>query len=544
MTKISFLGLGVMGAPMAGHLAKAGHGVTVYNRTAAKAEHWVEAHQAEGQEVAMATTPGAAAKNADVVITCVGNDHDLAEVVLGDAGALAAMGKDTLLIDHTTVSPAMARQIDAAACEAGILAVDAPVSGGQAGAENGALAIMCGGSEAAMARAEPIMQAYAARIVHVGGAGAGQATKAVNQICIAGVLAGLSEAVRFADASDLDMGKVLQAISGGAAPKLADGKPLVDYGKGRVRLRLCSRLDAQGSGNCLIRSRCDGFDHAGYNVSRSVLCRGSGNGWQQARHQLADPPPTKGFNRDAIMKLFRNLTAAIALSAATPAMADTLIDNIQGISVDRDGEVTRFSGMVISDDGKIGQILHRGDVRPELVDFRLDGEGRVVLPGMIDAHGHVMGIGIGALTLDLSDTNSLEEAQAKIAAFAAENPSRPWILGRGWNQEKWGLGRFPTAAELDEIVSDRPVWLERVDGHASWGNTAALNSAGVTAGSKSPPGGKIERLPGSRKPSGVFVDAAADLVNKFVPAPRPARPRSGLRRGATNSLRAGRDRNG
>ena len=217
MTTISFLGLGVMGAPMAGHLARAGHAVTVYNRTSSKAENWVEAHRAEGLDVAMATTPTEAATAAEVVITCVGNDHDLAEVVLGENGALAAMQSGALFIDHTTVSPAMARKIDEAANEAGLHAVDAPVSGGQAGAENGALAIMCGGSETAMVRAEPVMQAYAARIVHVGNAGAGQATKAVNQICIAGVLAGLSEAVRFADAADLDMDKVLQAISGGAA---------------------------------------------------------------------------------------------------------------------------------------------------------------------------------------------------------------------------------------------------------------------------------------------------------------------------------------
>jgi 3-hydroxyisobutyrate dehydrogenase len=215
--RIAFLGLGVMGAPMAGHLARAGHHVTVYNRTTARAEAWLARHSAEGLDVALATTPFKAAAGQDVVLTCVGNDRDLAEVVLGEAGALAGMGAGTLFIDHTTVSPAIARQIAREASERGILALDAPVSGGQAGAENGKLSIMCGGSTEAMERAGPVIEAYAARIVHIGDAGAGQAAKSVNQICIAGTLAGLSEAIRFAQAAGLDMDKVLEAVSGGAA---------------------------------------------------------------------------------------------------------------------------------------------------------------------------------------------------------------------------------------------------------------------------------------------------------------------------------------
>jgi 3-hydroxyisobutyrate dehydrogenase len=215
--RIAFLGLGVMGAPMAGHLARAGHHVTVYNRTTARAEAWLARHSAEGLDVALATTPFKAAAGQDVVLTCVGNDRDLAEVVLGEAGALAGMAAGTLFIDHTTVSPAIARQIAREASERGILALDAPVSGGQAGAENGKLSIMCGGSAEAMERAGPVIEAYAARIVHIGDAGAGQAAKSVNQICIAGTLAGLSEAIRFAQAAGLDMGKVLEAVSGGAA---------------------------------------------------------------------------------------------------------------------------------------------------------------------------------------------------------------------------------------------------------------------------------------------------------------------------------------
>ncbi|ONF97347.1 NAD(P)-dependent oxidoreductase [Sphingomonas jeddahensis] len=202
--KIAFIGTGVMGAPMAGHLARAGHDVIVYNRTRAKAA-------ATG--LAVADTPAAAAQGADAVVTCVGNDDDLAAVTLGTDGAFAAMRDDAVFIDHTTVSASIAQRL----AEERALSVDAPVSGGQAGAEKGALSIMCGGSDAALAKARPVMEAYAARIVHVGAAGAGQQTKMVNQICIAGVLQGLSEALRFAQASALDLDKVYEAISGGAA---------------------------------------------------------------------------------------------------------------------------------------------------------------------------------------------------------------------------------------------------------------------------------------------------------------------------------------
>lgn len=217
MQKIAFLGLGVMGGPMAGHLARAGHTVTVWNRTPARARALAERLAAEGLTITVAPSAADAARGQDAVLTCVGNDDDLAEVVLGEHGALAAMAAGALFVDHTTVSAAIARRIADAAQAAGVLALDAPVSGGQAGAESGKLSIMCGGSDAAMARAEPVLSAYAARIVHIGAAGAGQATKAVNQICIAGVLAGLAEAVRFAEGAGLDMDKVLSAISGGAA---------------------------------------------------------------------------------------------------------------------------------------------------------------------------------------------------------------------------------------------------------------------------------------------------------------------------------------
>lgn len=214
-----------------------------------------------------------------------------------------------------------------------------------------------------------------------------------------------------------------------------------------------------------------------------------------------------------------SLCFAPALSA--PALADTLVDNVQGVTIQEDGKVGRFTGLWIDDDGTIKEVLKRGDRRPSGVDFLLDGKGQFVLPGMIDAHAHVMGIGFGALTLDLSETNSLAEAQAAIAAYAAANPNRRWIIGRGWNQEKWGLGRFPTAAELDAIVPDRPVWLQRVDGHAGWANSYAMKLAGVSADSASPAGGRIETLASSKQPSGVFVDSAQSLVEGKLPAPRP-----------------------
>ena len=213
------------------------------------------------------------------------------------------------------------------------------------------------------------------------------------------------------------------------------------------------------------------------------------------------------------------ISTALLVALPAPALADTLIDNINGISVDRNGTVTRFGAMVIDDEGKIRELVERGERAPR-ADFRENGRGRTVIPGLIDAHAHVMGLGLGLLTVDLSDTRTLAEAQRKIAEYAAANPERPWIVGRGWNQEIWGLGRFPTAAELDAAVADRPVWLERVDGHAGWANTAALTVAGVTAATADPAGGRIERVAGGREPSGVFVDAAMELIGSKVPPPR------------------------
>ncbi len=209
MAKLAFIGTGVMGAPMAGHLVAVGHDVTVYNRTAAKAVAWAAKYGGS-----VADTPAAAARDAAAVFACVGNDDDLAAVTLGPDGAFAAMADGALFVDHTTVSATIARRL---ADETRLLVLDAPVSGGQAGAENGKLSIMCGGTDAAFAAAKPLMAAYAARIVHVGPAGAGQQTKMCNQIAIAGVVQGVAEALRFAQNSGLDTDKVLAAISGGAA---------------------------------------------------------------------------------------------------------------------------------------------------------------------------------------------------------------------------------------------------------------------------------------------------------------------------------------
>jgi predicted amidohydrolase YtcJ len=211
------------------------------------------------------------------------------------------------------------------------------------------------------------------------------------------------------------------------------------------------------------------------------------------------------------------LLALLALAISTPAHADTLVDNVNGITLDKDGKLVRFTGLVIGSDGKVKQLLDRKDKRPERPDFKEDGKGRTLIPGLIDAHGHVMGLGFQLMLLDLSGTNSLAEAQAAIRKYAAENPEMPWIIGFGWNQEKWGLGRFPTAADLDAAVPDRAVWLERVDGHAGWANTAAMTAAKITAATKAPEGGRIEMAGG--KPSGVFVDAAMGLIEGAKPKP-------------------------
>ena len=212
MAKLAFLGLGVMGAPMAGHLKAAGHDVTVFNRTIAKAEAWVARHGG-----AFAATPHQAAEGADFVMACVGNDDDLRSVCLGPDGAFAGMRPGAIFVDHTTVSAAVTRELAQAAQAAGIGYVDAPVSGGQAGAENGQLSVMCGGSEADFGTAEPVIAAYARICRRMGNVGAGQIAKMCNQIAIAGLVQGLAESLNFAERAGLSIPEVVEVISQGAA---------------------------------------------------------------------------------------------------------------------------------------------------------------------------------------------------------------------------------------------------------------------------------------------------------------------------------------
>ncbi|WP_319823769.1 NAD(P)-dependent oxidoreductase [Thalassovita sp.] len=212
MAKVAFLGLGVMGYPMAGHLVKAGHEVVVYNRTAAKAEKWVAQHGGS-----MALTPREAAAGCDLVMACVGNDDDLRGVCLGPDGAFAGMATGALFVDHTTVSAAVTRALYAEAAGLGVSFVDAPVSGGQAGAENGQLVVMCGGDQPAYDKAEAVIAAYAKMCKRLGDTGAGQLCKMVNQICIAGLVQGLSEGLHFAEKAGLDGREVIEVIGGGAA---------------------------------------------------------------------------------------------------------------------------------------------------------------------------------------------------------------------------------------------------------------------------------------------------------------------------------------
>ena len=210
--KTAFIGLGVMGYPMAGYLVKGGHDTVVYNRTAARAEQWAGEYGGSS-----AATPRAAASGADIVFCCVGNDDDVREVLLGDGGALAGMGEGAILVDHTTASATIAREVHAAAAEKGVGFLDAPVSGGQVGAENGQLTVMVGGEQDVFDSARPVIDCYAKAVTRIGPVGSGQLAKMVNQICIAGIVQGLAEGLHFAQCADLDPAIVIESISKGAA---------------------------------------------------------------------------------------------------------------------------------------------------------------------------------------------------------------------------------------------------------------------------------------------------------------------------------------
>src|SRR5438045_2300522 len=207
------------------------------------------------------------------------------------------------------------------------------------------------------------------------------------------------------------------------------------------------------------------------------------------------------------------LLALAALLASSSALADTLVTNANGIQVDANGKLDRFTGILIGNDGKVKRLLH-GEML-KLRDTKVvDAKGQTVMPGLIDAHGHVMALGFTALQLDLTGTTSLADLQARLKAYAEANPNVRWIQGRGWNQERWPDKRFPTTADIDAVVSDRPVWLGRVDGHAAIANSAPMQAAGFALNTYASPGGRIE--------NGLFVDAAMSLIESRIPSPTPA----------------------
>ena len=209
----------------------------------------------------------------------------------------------------------------------------------------------------------------------------------------------------------------------------------------------------------------------------------------------------------------RLLIATAILAAAASAHADTLFVNANGVQSDSQGKLERFEGLLVGDDGKVEALIRKGEKRPA-ARLVVDLDGKTLMPGLMDAHGHIMGLGFAVIQLDLTGTKSIEELKERLRKYAAENPGSGWIIGRGWNQEMWPVKAFPTAADLDAVVSGRPVWLGRVDGHAAVGNSAALHAAGITSETKAPEGGRIE--------NGLFVDAAMPLVESKIPAPDAA----------------------
>jgi predicted amidohydrolase YtcJ len=210
--------------------------------------------------------------------------------------------------------------------------------------------------------------------------------------------------------------------------------------------------------------------------------------------------------------MHKPLLALVAALLASPAFADTLIDHANGIQIDANGNLQHFTGLLVGDDGEVVRLLGAADARPKAA-ITIDAHGRTLLPGLIDAHGHVVDLGMSALTVQLTGSSSIADLQQRLRAYAAAHPRDAWILGFGWNQELWPDRRFPTAADLDAVVADRPVMLERVDGHAVIANSVAMKAAGVTAQTAAPPGGRIE--------NGLFVDAATDLIRKAVPPRTP-----------------------
>jgi predicted amidohydrolase YtcJ len=222
----------------------------------------------------------------------------------------------------------------------------------------------------------------------------------------------------------------------------------------------------------------------------------------------------------AVLALFASPSEAKKKYGPAPATEGGLLDDVNGYSIARDGTVKRFNGLLIGKDGKVKALLQAGDKRPDWLDFRLDGHGRTLLPGLIDAHGHIMDLGFALTHVDLTGTTSLADMQTKVANYAASHPNPAWVQGFGWNQEQWHLSRYPTAADLDLAVRDRPVVLDRIDQHALLANSAAMAAAGISSATKDPAGGHIER-DARGNPTGVFVDNARDLIMRVVPQPAP-----------------------
>lgn len=231
--------------------------------------------------------------------------------------------------------------------------------------------------------------------------------------------------------------------------------------------------------------------------------------------------------------------AAFALALPAAAQADMLIENVEGLAFDADDQLIRFVALWIDDDGRVRQLIERRDAKPAAPTLRIDGQGRTLLPGMIDSHVDVMAAGFMALTLDLSDATSLDDALGKAAAYAAKHPARPWVLGRGWDAAGWGTERALTASDLDAVVADRPVWLVSADGDLGWANSAAMAAAGVDASTKAPPGGRIMRRTAGGAPSGMFTGTALALIEAAAPRPTPADRDLALQKAQDAMLAAG-----
>jgi 3-hydroxyisobutyrate dehydrogenase len=433
---IAFLGLGTMGGPMARHLGKAGHRLTIFNRSDARREAWMAANP--GLAARVAASPAEAAQDADAVITCVGNDDDLADVVLSPNGAFTTLRPGAVFIDHTTVSARIARQIAVEGRDKEILCVDAPVSGGQSGAENGVLSIMCGGSDKAMAAARPILSAYAKRIVHVGKPGAGQTTKMVNQMCLSATIAGLSEAMRFAQAAHLDLDRVFEAISGGAAQSwqmdnrwdtMAKGE--FDFGFAIDWMRKDLGLaieEARGLGASVPTTALTDQFYAdvqalgGGRQDTSALIRRLPCAARSPREAASDRPAhghgSYRHDRGSLCRSGHGPPGGPSVRPRHPARQRPWRDHRRA----RAGRGGQRVAVRPDRNDPSGLPPRRQAAEERLcLSCRWSGPGDPARPDR--SHVHVMGLGLAALSLDLSDTHSLAEALDQIAPLPPPIPT-------------------------------------------------------------------------------------------------------------------------